>query len=100
MSKNGPERSIENNAIKRLKALGLQVEWLKNRRRRGWSDLTILFREFVAFCEMKQPGGKIQPHQIEEQKRQRACGRVYEIFDNEDEAVEFFKRWRDAHTCN
>lgn len=96
MSKNGPERTIENNTIKRLKALGLQVEWLKNRRRRGWSDLTVLFGERVAFAEMKQPGGKIQPHQLLEQEYQRSCGRVYEFFDSEDEAVEFFTRWRDG----
>jgi hypothetical protein len=92
----GPERKIENRVIARLKSMGFDVEWLTNRRRRGWPDLTVMWQDRVLFVEVKAPDGAPSANQLKERAYQVSRGRKFIISDDEDEIIRLVCEWRDG----
>jgi hypothetical protein len=67
VKKSSKEHTVEEQLIRRVKALGGRCEKMSMKGRRGFFDrLVVLPGGRVAFCETKRPvGGVLSPHQIQ-----------------------------------
>lgn len=72
------EDSVEEQLIRRVRALGGRCEKMSMKGRRGFFDrLVVLPGNRVIFVECKRPvGGRLSPHQISLHDKYRALGAV------------------------
>jgi hypothetical protein len=76
MSRGPRENSIEEELVRRVRALGGRCEKMSMKGRRGFFDrLVVLQGGRVVFCECKRPlGGVLSPHQISLHEHYRVLG--------------------------
>ena len=58
----------------------------------GFPDVTFFFRGNLYFCEVKRPGGRQSPAQIEFQARCKNCGIRYILAYSVDDVIEYLKK--------
>ena len=76
MSRGPRENSVEEELVRRVRALGGRCEKMSMKGRRGFFDrLVVLQGGRVVFCECKRPvGGVLSPHQMMLHEHYRALG--------------------------
>lgn len=79
---NGEHRDIR--TATKLKLMGVRA---------GAADLLFIMPGFVAFMELKAPGGSLSKEQIDFQARCEDIGVPYAVVHNIDSAIQRFKTW-------
>ena len=76
MSRGPRENSVEEELVRRVRALGGRCEKMQLKGRRGFFDrLVVLHGGRIVFCECKRPlGGVLSPHQISLHEHYRVLG--------------------------
>ena len=76
MSRGPRENSVEEELVRRVRALGGRCEKMAMKGRRGFFDrLVVLHGGRIVFCECKRPlGGVLSPHQISLHEHYRVLG--------------------------
>ena len=78
------ESKIESYLVGRVKANGGECVKLSWNGRRGAPDRLVMLKGRVLFVELKAPGGRCSPHQLQEHRRIQAQGIPIEVINSMD----------------
>jgi hypothetical protein len=83
MSRGPREDTVEEELVRRVRALGGRCEKMSMKGRRGFFDRLVVLPGRVVFCECKRPiGGVFSPHQIQLHAAYKALGAAIAILQN------------------
>lgn len=91
--------AVEKPFVRKLAKLGFTSQKLQILGSKGWADQLVLGpNRFVAFVELKRPGGgDVSAHQEEVAEFLTELNHFTGIFDNADEAVAAVQGWYREH---
>jgi hypothetical protein len=80
------EDSVEEELVRRVRALGGRCEKMAMKGRRGFFDRLVVLPGRVIFVECKRPvGGRLSPHQISLHAQYRALGATVAVVRNSED---------------
>jgi len=83
VKKSSKEHTVEEQLIRRVKALGGRCEKMSMKGRRGFFDRLVVLKGRIVFVELKRPvGGVLSPHQIQLHDAYRALDAEVAIVRN------------------
>jgi hypothetical protein len=93
MSRGPREDTVEEELVRRVRALGGRCEKMSMKGRRGFFDRLVVLPGRVIFCECKRPhGGVLSPHQMSIHAAYRALGAVVANIKNSADIDDLLKK--------
>jgi hypothetical protein len=83
MSRGPREDTVEEELVRRVRALGGRCEKMSMKGRRGFPDRLVVLPGRMVLCECKRPvGGRLSPHQMSLHSVYRSLGAAIVILKN------------------
>jgi hypothetical protein len=93
MSRGPREDTVEEELVRRVRALGGRCEKMSMKGRRGFFDRLVVLPGRIVFCECKRPiGGRLSPHQISLHAAYKALGAVTCIISQSADIDDLLKK--------